>query len=327
MKFQRHIMIALTVLLLGSCAGGLQLSTFGAPTDTPLPPTPTSPPVSTITSAPTLNPSPTVTITPSPTIFVTPTDTPENFVLAESGYDIADVRLSYPREDIMNIDFKYRIAEDEEADSVSVLLDLPRRCQDRQSSAYFWSRDPAGEGRITFKLTLEGECAVESFDLVIWTFSDQHGSSSSDEPGYRETINQSYYLVRNFPTLNKDVVSVRGFEYMGTGEWSGVLRFEYSIAETIPIPPEEYSFSISGRGNDNCDFSSDGPIITEHAGIYEIPIDLAHDLYLGIKDPTCLEHFESHSYGSIYFYVVDRLADATVDFRTLNFPIKVWKTP
>src|SRR5690349_12705552 len=72
-------------------------------TSKPFLPTPTNTLVATVT--------PTFTWTPSPTVFATATSTPENYVLAEKGYDIADVRISYPREDRMIVSFKYHLDE------------------------------------------------------------------------------------------------------------------------------------------------------------------------------------------------------------------------
>lgn len=324
MTHRKVLFTALALLLLSGC-GSLPLPSFSKPTATPLPPTLTLVPASTDTPIPTLTPSPTITVTPSPTIFLTPTETPENFVLAESGYDIADVRLSYPREDIVMVAFKYRLDENSGATKASIMLELPRRCQDAQYGLYYRAEEAVGEGQFTFKMTLEGECSVENFEIAVWPeFED--GSSAADF-AYREIIKQSFSVVRNFPTLNKDMFSVGKFEYQSTGEWSGVLSFEYSINEAIPIPPEEYYFSISGRGNDDCDFGANGPILTQHAGVYEIPINLPEAIHPW-QNQNCLDAYTSHSYGTVYFYLVDRLADSSsVDFRTLNFPIKIWRTP
>jgi hypothetical protein len=325
MKHRKTPLSGLVMLLLFSGCAGLPLPPVSKATATPLPPTSTLAPVSTDTPTPTLTPSPTITVTPSPTIFLTPTETPENFALAESGYDIADVRISYPREDIVTIAFKYRLDEVAGALRATIYMELPRRCNDAQYGLYYRAEEPVGEGQFTFKMTLEGECSVENFEMVIWPEFDD-GSSASD-PAYREVIKQSFSVVRNFPTLNKDVLSVSKFDYRSTGEWSGVLSFEYSISETIPIPPEEYYFSISGRGNDDCDFRADGPILTRHAGVYEIPIDLTVHMHPW-QNQNCLDGYASHSYGTVNFYLVDRLADSSpVDFRTLSFPIKVWRTP
>src|SRR5262245_31778210 len=71
------------------------------------------PPTKTVTMIPepteTYIPLPTVTLTPPPTVFLSPTATREKLV--ESGYDIADVRFSYPEEDTLVVDFKYRLEE------------------------------------------------------------------------------------------------------------------------------------------------------------------------------------------------------------------------
>lgn len=114
MIYTKHILAVLVILLLSGCAG-LPLPGFGAPTETPLPPTLTLVPVSTETPVLTATPSPTITITPTPTIFLTPTDVPENYLLAESGYDIAEVRLSLEEQlagavvDFRTVDYPLRI--------------------------------------------------------------------------------------------------------------------------------------------------------------------------------------------------------------------------
>jgi hypothetical protein len=49
----------------------------------------------TVPLAPTPTATATQTLTPAPTVVLSPTATPKNFVLAEKGYDIADVRLFF----------------------------------------------------------------------------------------------------------------------------------------------------------------------------------------------------------------------------------------
>jgi len=135
-------------------------------TDTPTL-TPSNTPTPTYTQTPTL--TPTLTPTQKPTITPTPTITPENFVLAESGYDIANVRVSYPREDTMFVDFDYRLSDDIER--AMITMQLPADCRDDWVFVFDAPNtdvfDPVGSSSIRYKLPLEGTCEHESFYLNI----------------------------------------------------------------------------------------------------------------------------------------------------------------
>ena len=98
MKYRTAIFILCVFFTFAGCSP----SQVAKPVEATIaPPAKTS--TATLAPTPSHTPAPTLTLMPSATVFVSPTATPKNFVLAEKGYDNADVRYIYQKEDILAI--------------------------------------------------------------------------------------------------------------------------------------------------------------------------------------------------------------------------------
>jgi hypothetical protein len=275
-------------------------------------------------------PSPTATVpftlTPSPTIYMSPTATPKNFVLAENGYDIADVRLSFPREDMMIIDFKYRLDESRKSRDTYIYMTVPSQCMDddnRNSPPQFLSKSLDGEARFEFKTTLQGVCSADGIEFTFYPDPNR----GANPPFYREFVSQPYQLVRNFPTVNSGTFKVENMKFTATELWGGKITFDYAISDTIPIPSEQYKFVIYGSGpGQTCPFGLwEGPTLSQNKGEYTLTINLYRDL--GSNYRNCLEGRDKVTFTDSYLSVVDILAGKTVYHQALNMPFSVLKKP
>ncbi len=315
MKYAATIFILSTVLALAGCS------------NKPLPTSP-EPTVVMPTQTATLTPQPTATETSAPTVMpastVTPTAiaNPENLILAEKGYDIADVRLSFPREDTVIVDFKYRLDESRKTRDTYIGMTIPPQCRDdgnRDSPPQYVAKNLTGEVEFTFKLTLQGICTTDSIEFTFYS------DPNRDTTFYREYVLQPYRLVRKFPTLNSDTLSVENFQFTADVPWKGVFTFDYIISEEIPIPPEEYLFVVRGFGPyGGCAFWAQGPVITEHRGTYEITLDLANNLLFPYRN--CLQGLEKYTYTRSFLYLQDAVVDKDIYSQALNDPYTIWKS-
>src|ERR1044071_10143392 len=125
MKYQTAIFILCVLFTFAGCSPSQVAEPVEA---TIVPSTKTS--TATLTPTASHTPAPTATLAPSPTVYMSPTATPENFVLAESGYDIADVRFSYPREDVLVVDFKYRLDKSRTSKVTYIYMVIPSKCKE-----------------------------------------------------------------------------------------------------------------------------------------------------------------------------------------------------
>jgi hypothetical protein len=272
-------------------------------------------PVSTLTHTPTPTasdtPSPTLAITPSitPTASITPipTVTPENFVLADSGNDIADVRISYPLPNTVNINFKYhvdlsKITNNNETILISVLL--PVKCSGTPTWELVyhpvWS---AGSGQIVYEQAPNSKCKVPFFDMVVLFRKQYDAYNENSVELYRERINQPFEVVNNSPAIDSKTLTIKGFSFETTGPWSGQLRFEYVFSPELADVIGKYKFVLTGSGDIlYCDFASAGPVITEIEGTYVIDVDLRKDISKnagGINCSSKLSQSDSLTYRAI----------------------------
>ena len=274
-------------------------------TKTPLPPTASDtvvPPTATLTS----------TNTPTPSVTPTPTATAVDPILAETGYDVASFRLSYPREDIMKVDFQYRLKDG--LNEAFITIQLPADCRDGRWT-YPWQfpyaavTRPTGAVSITYKLPIEGECTYDEFYVNILPIIKDGSTSLIQEIDYQEKVFLPYSIVRNFPTINTNVVRFWNFRFEQTGAWKGNILIDYDISEKIPLELEEYFFSIRGTGGaGSCSFRAQGEIIKEYSGTYVIPVNLT--------DLDCIQGYTSYLFDSFFFYVVDESTDDSLIFHT-----------
>ena len=300
-------------------------------------PTSTDTPVPTSTLTPTFTPTP--TLTPTPTIFMTPTVTPVNFALAKTGFDIANVRYSYPREDMLVVDFKYRVDEKLADYSAYITAEIPRRCTDTYGGGgiflnddmeensfgmYFVTRKSTGEGKITFKMTLQGTCRADGLMFKIFPLNYPSYPYPPDIT-YEEYVPQPYEVTRSFPTMNLDVIRIRNFQFEPQNNWSGILSFDYEISEAIPISLEQYHFAVSDRGGGKgCYYYAEGPTLTEPSGIYSFDIEL--DKSAARAGPDCWGRYTSYTYSETTLYMYDDLADSQVLRMPTNFSYTFWKS-
>lgn len=320
MKHTTIVLIIFTFFLLTGCSGSQQV--------TPVEPAvfpPTKTPA--VASQPTVTdtPAPTLTLSPSPTVYISPTATPENFVLADKGYDIADVRLSYPREDMMVVKFKYRLEQNRDGRQTSIVILPPKQCEDALYDAphpEYPTQLVTGEGEITFKMTIEGVCAADLLEFVI----DSDGYAKNRPFLYREFVPQPYRLVRDFPTLNSDTIKIQNFKYTDIKHWSGKFTFDYDLSDEIPLPLEQYEFLIEGFGpGGGCPFGAAGAPLTEHHGKYQIELDLTRNL-----SPTywnCLNGLKKYTFTKSIMNVMDLIANRSVYKQELNTPYTTWYDP
>lgn len=325
MKYHKHLFIFLVFLALVGCSEA-QSPAFSTSANSPSTnQTLTPSPKFTATSTPSSTITLTLTLSPSPRIFVTATETPQNFVLAETGYDIADVRLSYIREDILLVDFKYRLDESLSSKRASISIDFPQRCQNHYfTPIYLVDGNLIGEGHISFKMNNNGVCSAASLTFII-SPSSENPHNIDSLPEYQEYVIQSYTLTRNFPTLDESTIELRNFHFEAKDGWKGIFTFDYKISNEIPIPSEKYQFEIYSSGqNGECFFRSKGSTITEHIGTYTIDIDPTSNFSPRYKD--CLEKYNSYTYSTNHISVIDELAGQSVYFPIINYSYKVLKS-
>ena len=325
MKYATAFLILLTFFTVTGCSGNQTLAT-GGPAVVQPGESATVFPESTATYTPASTATPVFTLTASPTIYVTPTTiaNPENLVLAEKGYDIADVRLSFPREDTVVVDFKYRLDESRKSKDTYIYMTIPPQCRDDvngYSPPQYIAKNLTGEVQFIFKMTLEGVCVADSIEFTFYPDPNRE----ANPPFYREYVLQPYRLVRNFPTLNSDTLSVANFKFTADVLWKGVFTFDYSISEEIPIPPEEYFFVVRGFGPDGgCAFWAQGPVLTGHSGEYQISLDLAYNLLFPYQN--CLTGLEKYTYTTSFLYLRDAAVNKDVYSEALTDPYTIWKS-
>ena len=321
MQIRSSLFLAVTIVLTACASNSAGLS---PPTNTPLIadthtpiPAEKTPVLPTATAAPTITHTP--TITPTSTLTHTPTAAPVDPILAGSGFDIAAISVSYPRLDIMQVDFDYRLRDG--VDQAMITLQLPQPCRDGEWSIVFdfpltavW--EPIGTTTILYKLPIEGVCAFDSFYINIYPLTDTGEYWNIEDIAYQEKINLSYRIERTFPTINTNVVTLKSFRFESTGSWTGNVLVDYVISEKIPLDIEQYYFSIYGSGGGGaCSFRADGPIIEEYSGIYALPVTLPDDL----SAEGCTDGYTSYLFDNFFFYVVDAFNDDTLISHTPIF--------
>jgi hypothetical protein len=250
---------------------------------------------------------------------------PENLVLAESGYDIADVRYSYQREDIFTVRFKYRLDESRTSKDTYIFMTIPQKCRGNDYRYFppnYVAKDLSGEGQFTFKMTLQGVCDADSIEFTFYPVLENPHPPFL----YSEDVLQPYHLVRSFPTFNSDMIKIQNFQFTPQANWGGVFTFDYAISEEIPLSLEQYSIVLRGFGPDGgCSSWSDGPLITEHKGKYQIPLYLPEQLLYPYKN--CLKGLEKYTYTQSALYVQDNIGGTDVYYYAVNLPYTVWKSP
>jgi len=252
------------------------------------------------------------------------------------SFDIADVRYSYPREDILIVDFKYRIDEQLEGQYSMITVEMPRRYTDNYSGGnfsledveelaygmYFFTRKSTGEGQIVFKMTLQGSCIADGLQFKISPFF-YSTYLLPPELTHEEYVLQPYQITRSFPTMNFDMIRIVNFRFEPSDNWSGVLSFDYQISEGIPIPLEEYRFEVSDNGGKiGCSYSTQGSVVTEHNGTYPFQIELAQDINSGTRH--CLSTYTDYTYSNTYLYMYDELANSQVLRMPINYSYTLW---
>jgi hypothetical protein len=252
---------------------------------------------------------------------MSPTVTPENFVLAEKGYDIADVRLSFPREDTLVVNFKYRLEESRKSRDTYIYMFIPAECRRGSAIPYFLAKDLTGEAQIKFKMTLQGVCAAETIEFTLYPDPNR----DANPPFYREYVLQPYRIVRSSPAVNSETANVENFEFKDLYGWRGVFTFDYRFSEEIPLQQEEYIFVVEGFGPDaGCSFWANGHMISESSGRYEIPLDLSHNLLYPFQN--CLNGLEKYTYTRAVLSVWDISGGGTGFSREFNTPYTLVKT-
>lgn len=279
-------------------------------------PTPTRPvPTATFTAPPVLTATPSLTPVPSPTVELSPTVTPENFVLAETGYDIADVRLAFPREDMVVIDFKYRLDESRKSKDTYIYMTVPPGCMDddnKNSPPYRLAQSLTGGAKLKLKLTVEGDCTADAIEFRFYPDPNRNQT-----PLFREYVLQSYRLVRSFPTVNSDTLHVENFKFTSQADWNGSFTFDYAVSEEIPFPLEQYSISVYAFGADGgCFMQAGGPILAAHTGEYRIDMNLYRDL--SSMNRECINGRDHYTYTTTYLAVHDNIAGRMVYHQALN---------
>jgi hypothetical protein len=249
-------------------------------------------------------------------IDLSPTAVPENFVLADKGYDIANVQLFYPSPNEVQITFQYRIAESERAKSHAIGPLLPSTCTDARSSDYptffMVPRNSAtGEGYYTYIVKSQGGCDLDSFYMVIYSPYSSGTWPTTDAIVYREEINQPINVVRGLPAVNAKTLRVDHFAFHATGSWSGVFTFDYSFSPELVDMVGRYRFVLVGSGMSGiaaCDLSVSGPLITELEGTYQIDVDLKKDLPPAVNGTNCRSRLDtdaSLTYDQVWLSFAD----------------------
>jgi hypothetical protein len=299
--FKKLVFAGLVVsFMLVACAGNNPTVTVPAQVGITITPTQTR----TFTHEPSSTPSLTPTTTATATVTSTATATPENFVLADSGYDIADVQITYQSEDIAIITFKYRL--DQSITFVPTLIEiLPPECNNPYYRAPYWlakpyftATAPVGIGEIIYMQTSEGECSAPYFDMAIYSMRKVRDGYAEYRIAYQERIKQPLKVVRSFPTINSKVLALKNISFRTTGSWSGQFTFDYTFSPEIPIANQKYRFKLFDMGDKVCGFDVSGPVITELEGTYIIDVDLKNNIRQEIL--SCLSTYSSYTFsGSI----------------------------
>lgn len=328
MLYRLYCITFVLIFLLVACSGNSQTFTPQAQVSAiTIAPSSTD----TLIPVPSGTPLPTTTMTATASITPTPTVTPENFVLADSGSDIANVSISYSSEDVVNIDFKYRLdtkGKRSAEQMVSWLL-LPGDCQRVGSESLIYLNSATGHGHLAYKQVTQGRCEVPYFDVVIG-FRLQVPGNITDKIVYQERINQPLAVVRNIPAITSNTLTVKNFSFKTTGPWSGKFSFEYAFLPEIPVTNEAYRFALSGMGGVFvCEFYAWGPVIKETEGHYTINIDFYSTQDFRIMDPTCAIKYDTLIYDVSVLYLEDLRSSSQVRIyqHAIDFPITLMKSP
>jgi len=328
MKYTTIVLIIFALFLLSGCSSSQQV--------TPVEPV-VFPPTKTATvasqSTATETPMPTLTVHLSPTVSLSPTATPGNLVLADKGYDIADVQLSYPRPNEVQITFQYRIHETERARAHAIGPLLPSSCTDARSSDYptFFMvprNSLTGNGYYNYIVKSQGGCDISSFYMVIYSPYDSGRWPTSDAIVYREQIDQPIKVVRDLPAVNSKTLTVTNFAFQTTGSWSGVFTFDYSFSPELADIIGKYRFVLGGSGMSGiapCDLSVSGPLITRSRGAYEINIDLKKDLPQDVNGTNCrgrLDRYASLTYDQVWLSSEDGTYQQYLVISQTGIPVK-----
>lgn len=326
MKFATAISRLFLVLIPFGCTGA-PAPVSQEPTASPLSPMPTDTIIPSASDTPIPTAAETLVPSATPMAFLEPTQivNPENLKLAATGYDIADVRYSYPREDRLVVNFKYQLDESRTSKDTYIFMIIPPRCRGNDYQYFpphFVAKALTGEGEFAYKMTLQGVCDADSIEFAFYPVLEHPGPPYL----YSEHVQQPYYLVRSFPTLNSDTIQLRNFQFTPQVNWRGVFSFDYAISEEIPLQLERYYMVLRSFGPDGgCPSYSDGPLITEHQGTYQIPLYLPEQLISPYA--SCLSGLEKYTYTRSGLYVEDILGGTDVYYHDVNFPYTVWMSP
>ncbi|HLO32297.1 MAG TPA: hypothetical protein VK249_24315 [Anaerolineales bacterium] len=250
---------------------------------------------------------------------------PENFGLADKGYDIADVQLFYPSPNEVQISFRYRINDTERAKAHAIGPLLPSSCTDARSSDYptFFMvprNSSVGDGYYDYKVKSQGGCDIASFYMVIYSPYSSGRWPTADAIVYREQIDQPLKVVRNLPAVDSKTLAIYNFAFQTTGSWSGVFTFDYAFSPELADLIGKYRFVLGGSGMSgisSCDLNVSGPLLLKPEGTYQINIDLKKDLPQEVNGTDCrgqLDKYAVLTYEQVWLSSEDGTYQQYLDF-------------
>ena len=294
MKNRLSGMICFLVVVLAACSGNNQTTIAPVSVQSAATIAPTVMHAFTPISSDT--PPPTMMVTPhtTPTASIAPTltATPENYALAKTGFDIANVRVYNPRTDLAFIDFNYRIDLSKKLPSEDIMIGalLPATCAGMGNMGPFQVYDEnnlitvgtveiqgtSGSGRLDILQEEPRMCETPSFEMVIMFTQQVDVNNYKFRVVYREQVGQPLKVVRieSNPDFSK-MASVKNFAFQATGPWSGELTFDYEIAPEYFIRVKNARFHLRGTGDIlYCELNMYGLPISAEKGNYVINIDM-----------------------------------------------------
>lgn len=313
-----HLIIS--VCILTACAGNKPATPVQVQVGTPtLAPATTATP----TMIPSETPMPATTIPMTSTI----TPPPENFALAENGFDIADVRVVSVQADTVRIDFKYRTERNyalKPNQRLAVVLLIPSICEEKNNTDPFFNiTDPVGSGEIIYNQKTKSRCSLPFFDLAIEVIGRYDATDVPFKEVYRERIQQPLEVTGNVAAIDARNLTVKNIEFHTSGPWSGQLTFDYAFRSDVSLAPGRYRFVMrAGAVVRACSLWTDGPAINSLEGKYILAINLS-----SAEDPTCLNTRDSFSYEGATISLKDDLTDAEPYSHAIGFTITLKKAP
>jgi hypothetical protein len=263
----------------------------------------------------------TSTITPTPTI------TPENFGLAESGFDIADVRVVTVQADTVHINFKYQIDRNyvlQPDQKLFVMLLIPTNCKDEHTNdPRYYFEDSIGTGWLAYRQYSSSRCSLPFFDMTINVIDKDDDTNVHFQEVYRERIKQPLEVAGNLSIIDARNLTIKNVEFHTTGSWSGQLTFEYAFRSDVPLASQQYLFLLVGDAVVRpCSFSAEGPLLNRLEGRYIIDIQLSTT-----ADLTCLNKHNSFSYTGGMIVLQDVLTHERIYYHSVGFTLTFKKAP